>query len=188
MNFDWKNLDLYFWRSFFPPYPARPSRPDAKKNSVAGSGTGTGSGPGPGPGPGLGSRGFSPPEPGEPPGMATGGMKADGGCVAAGGSPPITPGDAKGVGSDGVPVVAGGPPPATTGGVKGVEWDGGGAGVSKASGVGSSGDVFPGNTSDNTLAHRVLVNVVPSVINCSLLTTFNLFFVQKISSPIRYET
>jgi hypothetical protein len=61
-------------------------------------------------------------------------------------------------------------------------------GVSRTSGVGSSGDVFPFGASDNTLAHRVLVKFVPSVINPSPLATFNLFFVQKISSPIRYET
>ncbi len=160
---------------------------------MAGSGTGTRSGPGlvSGTGPEPGSRELPPPGPGEPPPVTPGGMKPDGGSAAVGGSPPVTPGGVKGAGSDGGSVAAGGPPPTPTGGMKGVECvecDGGNAGVSKTSGVGSSGDVFPGNTSDNTLAHRVLVKVVPSVINFSLLATFNLFFVQKISSPTLYET
>jgi hypothetical protein len=76
----------------------------------------------------------------------------------------------------------------TTGGMEGEGADGGSVGVSRTSAVGSSGDVFPFDVSDNTLAHRVLVKFVPSVINLSPLATFNLFFVQKISSPIRYET
>jgi hypothetical protein len=76
----------------------------------------------------------------------------------------------------------------TTGGMTGEGPGGENTGVSRTSGAGSSGDVLPGNTPDNTLAHRVLVKVVPSVINFSPFATFTLFFVQKISSPIRYET
>ncbi len=139
---------------------------------MAGSGTGTG------------VAGGSPP-------ITTGGVKgvgSHGGSVGPpgpGGPPPMTTGGMEGAGSPGG---SGGSPPITTGGVKGLGSDGGSVGVSKTSGVGSSGDVFPGGTSDTTLAHRVLVKFVPSVINLSPFATLSLFLVQKISSPIRYET
>ena len=138
---------------------------------------------------GVGSEGDNVGAVGPPP-VTTGGIKgagSQGGGIDAGGPSPITTGGKTGVRSDGGSAGAGGPPPIVTGGVKGVGSDGG-VGVSKTSGVGSSGDVFPGGASDNTLAHRVLVKFVPSVINLSPFATFNLFFVQKISSPIRYET
>jgi hypothetical protein len=80
------------------------------------------------------------------------------------------------------------PPATTTGGMKGEGSDGNNVGVSRTSAVGSFNDVFPCGASDNTLAHRVLVEFAPSVISFSPFATFNLFFVQKISSPIRYET
>jgi hypothetical protein len=98
---------------------------------------------------------------------------------------PITTGGMEGVDPEGG---FSDPPPMRIGGMKGVGSEGGFNGASKTPGAGSSGDVFPCGTSDNTLAHRVLVNFVPSVINLSPFATFNLFFVQKISSPIRYET
>jgi hypothetical protein len=155
-----------------------------------GSGTGTGTGPRSGPGPetgtGTGKGEFPPPGPGTPPPVTTGGMKGarpDGGSVVAGGPPPMATGGVKGAGSDGGSVAVGGPPPTATGGIKGVACDGGSVGVSKTLGVGSSGDVFPGTTSDNTLAHRVLVKVVPSVINFSLLATFNLFSSRRSRRP-----
>jgi hypothetical protein len=72
-----------------------------------------------------------------------------------------------------------------TGGIKDGELDGISVGESRTSGAGSFRDVFPCGTSDNTLAHRVLVKFAPSVINLSPFATFNLFFVQKISSSIR---
>ena len=150
---------------------------------VLGSGTGTGSGTGsekglglgPGPGPGKG------PGPGMGPGPGPG--------MGPGPGPGMGPGSESGSepGSDGRPG-PGNPPGITTGGTEGEGSDGGNLGVSRISGVGSSGDVFPFGTSDNALAHRVLVKCVPSVISLSPLATFNLFFVQKISSPTRYET
>lgn len=139
---------------------------------MVGSGTGTG-GPG-----------------GSPPGR-TGGMKgagSEGGDVGAGGPPPMTKGGMEGVDTEGGNVIDGGSPLVTTGNGKDAGSDGGSVGVLRTSGVGSCGDVLPCGTSDNTLAHRVLIKVVPSVINRSPFATFNLFLVQKISSPFRYET
>lgn len=120
-----------------------------------------------------------------PPSITTGVMEGVGPEGGSSSPPPITTGGMEGVDPEGG---FSDPPPMRIGGMEGVGSEGGFKGASKTPAAGSSGDVFPCGTSDNTLAHRVLVKFVPSVINLSPLATFNLFFVQKISPPTRYET
>jgi hypothetical protein len=116
------------------------------------------------------------------------GAESDGDSHVPIGFPTNAVGRTKSGGADGDNHVNGVFPPITTAGMMGVGSNMGSKGVSKTSGVGSSGEVFPCGSSDNILAHRVLAIFVPSVMNLSPLATRNFFFVQKISWPIRYET